>query len=228
VYALADVVGALDSAGPIEARWVLPPPAGAERGRVGLLPGSFNPPTDAHVALAEAGRRSGLDTVAYLLSKRTVNKEEVTGVPLADRLGLLSEIAERTGDAVAFVNRGLYVDLARALRAILPDAGKLVFLVGHDKIAQIFDPSYYVDREAALDELFGLASFLVAPRAEAGAAELAALLAEPANARFAGRVQPLALAEQHRHASSSRARHGTPVGLPDNVRRYLTRERPFG
>ena len=53
------------------------PPAG---GRLGLLAGSFNPPTLAHVTLAEAGWLPGrLDRVYSVLSTRTVDKEIVSG-----------------------------------------------------------------------------------------------------------------------------------------------------
>src|SRR2546423_718333 len=60
----APLVEGLDPDGPIEARWALEPPRFGDR--IGLLPGSFNPPTDAHLALAAAGRRGGLTSVAYL------------------------------------------------------------------------------------------------------------------------------------------------------------------
>jgi nicotinic acid mononucleotide adenylyltransferase len=199
-------------------------------GPIGLLPGSFNPPTDAHVALARAGRAAGLGCVYYLLSKHTVDKEGVAGIPLADRLELLSRIAAESGDGVAFANRGLYVDLARAMRRALP-AARLVFLVGHDKIVQVFDRRYYAAAggrpDAALEELFSLATFLVAPRADADGDDLAALLAEPENRRFARQVGRLALADRHRHVSSTRIRRGESGEVPPAVAEYLKRQRPF-
>lgn len=222
---MEELVASVSAQGPPDVRWIVPPPAAARR--LGLLPGSFNPPTSAHLALARAGRAAGLDAVAYLLSKRTVDKERVTGLELPERLHLLADLARADGDALAFLNRGLYVDIASTVRAALPRVD-LVFLVGHDKIVQIFDPRYYDDRERALQELFGLARFLVAPRADAGGDELAALLAEPANAPFADRVAPLALDERYRDASSTTARAGGDVDLPPGVRAYLERERPFG
>jgi nicotinamide-nucleotide adenylyltransferase len=225
VEELARLVEAVDADGAIEVRWIVEPDARARAGRVGLLPGSFNPPTDAHLALAAAGRAAGLDSVVYLLAKRTVDKERLTGLRLEERLALLGDLARPSGDAVAFVNRGLYVDQARAIRGALPEATELVFLVGHDKIVQIFDRRYYTDRDAALRELFALSSFLVAPRAEAGADQLRDLLAEPANRPFADRVRPLPLAERYRDVSSTRARAGQQSELPAIVRAYLAGER---
>ncbi|HEV8634635.1 MAG TPA: hypothetical protein VG370_10420 [Chloroflexota bacterium] len=218
------LVDALDPAGPPEAQLARP---ACVDGRIGLLPGSFNPPTDAHVALARAGRAAGLACVYYLLSKHTVDKERVTGIPLADRLGLLTRIAAESGDGVAFANRGLYVELAAAMRRALPRA-RLVFLVGHDKIVQIFDRRYYAEGDAALEELFSLATVLVAPRADADRDDLAALLAAPENRRFAPQVGPLALAERHRDASSTLVRRGESDDVPPTVAAYLTRHRPFG
>jgi nicotinic acid mononucleotide adenylyltransferase len=217
------LVDALDPAGAPEARLVR---AAGSSGPLGLLPGSFNPPTDAHVALARAGRAAGLVSVYYLLSKQTVDKERVTGIPLADRLDLLCRIAAESGDGVAFANRGLYVELAGAMRRLLPSA-RLVFLVGHDKIVQIFDRRYYADRDAALEELFGLATFLVAPRADADGDALADLLAAPENRRFAGQVAPLALGDRHRDTSSTRVRRGESGAVPSVVAEYLARQRPY-
>lgn len=218
------LVDSLDADAPAEARLAL---SAASRGRIGLLPGSFNPPTDAHRALAAAGHASGLACVYYLLSKRTVDKEHVSGIPLADRLRLLAAFALEDGDGVAFANRGLYVELAGAMRAALPEADDLVFLVGYDKIVQIFDPRYYADRGAALRELFALASFLVAPRGEFGHTALADLLVRPENRAYAARVAPLELAPEHRGASSTRVRRGESDDVPPVVGAYLRQHRPF-
>jgi nicotinamide-nucleotide adenylyltransferase len=225
--ALERLVELLDTSGPIEARLVLGLPAAAGSGRIGLLPGSFNPPTDAHVALAAAGRAARLDAVVYVLSKVTVNKEQVSGIQLADRLELLRRIAEPTKDGVAFANRGLYVDLVGALRRVLPRAQELVFLVGFDKIVQIFDPRYYDDRDAALTVLFERASFFVAPRGEADERDLAVLLNERANRRFRDRVRAVQLPEEYREASSTRVRRGEAEDVPAVVADYLERYRPF-
>jgi len=81
-------------------------------------------------------------------------------------------------------------------------------VVGFDKIEQVFDPKYYVDREAALNRLFASASFLVAARGGSARAELAALMERPANAPYAKGVAPLegAQAGAFTAASSSAVR----------------------
>ncbi|MFN8521552.1 MAG: hypothetical protein U0821_00410 [Chloroflexota bacterium] len=175
--------------------------------RVALLPGSFNPPTVAHLALARAAReRGGVDACAFVLSTNTVNKERVTGAALVDRLAMLEGCLTPGREAVLLVNRGLYVEQARLIRQRLPWIREAVFLVGFDKIVQIFDPRYYVDRDAALHELFGLTSFLVAPRERAEEAELRALLDEDGNRAFAGGVEYLPLPRDLRDVSSSTVR----------------------
>ncbi len=205
----------LDPARPPTVR-VIARPAGAPARRQAFLPGSFNPPTNAHLALAASALAAGqVDALDYLIATRTVDKEKVDGATLADRLALLSEIARaRANEGVVLVNRGLYVDQAELLRRAQPEIEELWFVVGFDKILQIFEPRYYADRDAALTRLFALARFLVAPRGTADAGDLAALLNEPRNRPFASAVQPLPLAPEYRALSSSRLRAAAHRGDP--------------
>jgi nicotinamide-nucleotide adenylyltransferase len=196
-------------------------------GALGVLCGSFNPPTDAHVALAVAGRQAGLPRVIYLLGKHTVNKSTVTGIQLADRLALLEMLAEPVGDIVAFTNAGLYVDQAESLHNAFPGITDLAFLVGHDKIVQIFDPRYYEDRERALDRLFAAARFCVAPRAGDDGEALNTLLKQPENRRYADSVTAIALDQRLRDRSSSAIRSGARHGVPPVVASFLEAWRPY-
>jgi nicotinic acid mononucleotide adenylyltransferase len=189
---------------------------------VAVLAGSFNPLTLAHLGLAEAAEAAGLGPVVFALSTQTVDKERLEGAVLEDRLLVLELVAERTpARAVALINRGLYVEQAELFRDRLPALERLVFLVGYDKIVQIFDSRYYEDREAALEQLFGLARFAVAPRGRAGQGQLAALLERPENRRFAGSVQHLDIPADLAEMSSSAARAALARGeVPD----YLAAE----
>ncbi|HEU5317852.1 MAG TPA: hypothetical protein VFX49_17200 [Chloroflexota bacterium] len=183
--------------------------------RLVALPGSFNPPHRAHTALLDAARRAvGAEAAAFVLSARTVDKEQVSGMWLEDRLWLLCRAADAVAaPSVVVTNRGLYVEQALALRALCPQLKTLTFVTGYDKIVQIFDARYYDDRDAALDELFSHAEFLVAPRGEATARDLAALLALPENVRYAPKVGSLAVEPSLAEVSSTRAR--AQVGLDD-------------
>ena len=169
------------------------------RQRILLIPGSFNPLTWAHVALATNAWLTlnpigGERPVAYYLwsgAISTVAKEQVERAAWADRLAQLVTLTRASihQSGVVLFNKGLYLDQARALRTMVHPESELVIVVGFDKIVQIFDERYYEDRDAALHELFSLARMLVAPRDSAGDEELRALLDQPENRPFADRVE---------------------------------------
>jgi len=231
---LRDTVASLDPNGPPTAREIAGPDLTRVQ-RIGVLPGSFNPVTNAHLALADVALASGqIDVVAYLLATRTVDKERIEGASLPDRLLCLESIVStRRRECVLVASRGLYVDLASLLRESWPNLEELWFVVGFDKIVQIFDPRYYVNIDAALDRLFNNASFLVAPRGTEGAGELAALLATPRNRRYAGQVKLLDLPEAFRSISSTQFRvaarsHQLAVGVPSIVEQFSDATGAYG
>ena len=171
--------------------------------RLAILPAAFNPPTRAHVGLANAALATGaFDRLLFALSMRTVNKERSEGASLDERLTMLRLLVQDNERLAAVLwNRGLYVDQAAlAHQALAPAA--LTFVVGFDKILQILDPRYYADRDAALDRLFSLARFLVAPRDGAGRAELDALFARPENRGYRSGVRYLPLLTLDKEAQS--------------------------
>ncbi len=161
---------------------------------VAVVAGSFNPATTAHLSLCDGALRQPDVGVVWLsLAVHTVDKEQVAGATLEDRLCMLEMLVEsRPNVGVVLCNRGLYVEQAEALQRMLVAAGQeLVFVVGFDKIEQILDPRYYADREASLDRLFGIARFLVAKRGTYGAQALDDLLAQKANRPYRGRIAAL-------------------------------------
>lgn len=185
--------------------------------RIGIFAGSFNPLTRAHVALVNAARRAAdLDVVVWACAVASVDKERVERAALVDRLAQMRAfVAGRRRDALVLLNRGLYVDEARTIHTLLMPAASLVFLVGFDKIEQIFDHRYYANRDAALHTLFSLAEVLVAPRADAGADALAALLAQPENRQFARHVRYLDVSPSYALDSSTEARALAEQTFPD-------------
>lgn len=176
--------------------------------RVGLFAGSFNPLTQAHVALVNAARRlAGLDVIVWACAAASVDKERVERATLVDRLAQMRAfVATRRYETLVLLNRGLYVDEARMIRSLLAPEADLVILVGFDKIVQIFDSRYYRDRDATLRDLFSLASILVAPRNDDGAEALTTLLAQPENRPFAEHVRNLDAPPTWAHDSSTEAR----------------------
>jgi nicotinic acid mononucleotide adenylyltransferase len=217
--------------------WAVADPRSREpRGHIIVFPGSFNPPTLAHLAMlrqarAYARRRVGGHWQVYAaLSRHIVDKEAVERMTLLDRVVLLERVMDRyvKHAGVLLLNRGLYVEQAQGIRAAFPEVRQLLFLIGFDKIVQILDPRYYDDRDGALRELFGLARLLVAPRREDGAGELRELLARPANRPFARFIYPLPLADRYRDISSTDARAAATLDIvPREVCDFIQRTRPY-
>jgi nicotinamide-nucleotide adenylyltransferase len=125
---------------------------------VGVYPGSFDPPTIAHLAIAEAARdQGGLDRVVLAVSRVALGKEGTrTGPLLEDRLAVLEAIGARLGWlGVTVTNQQLIADVSAGYDAVV---------VGADKWAQIMDPAWY-DSVAARDAAVArLPRLLLAPR----------------------------------------------------------------
>lgn len=174
---------------------------------VAILPGAFNPPTLAHLELARAARDRGFDAVLFSVGTRTIDKENALGLSVAERLDVLSRLCRhepRLG--VVVQNRGLYVEQAEAIGALLGPDCEITFVVGMDKVPQIFDPRYYDDVERSLSALFAGARLLVAAR---GALDRDALdrWLEAAHARpHAARLDWLELDPRWRDVSATAVR----------------------
>ena len=126
--------------------------------RVGVYPGSFNPPTVAHIAIAAAAREQrSLDRVVLVLSRSPINKEHVDRPLFEHRVDVLrAEAARHRWLDVEITDARLLVDIAR---------GYDVLVMGADKWAQVNDPAYYDDDPAARDAaLAALPALAIAPR----------------------------------------------------------------
>ena len=116
---------------------------------IGAYPGTFDPPTVAHLAIAEAAlRQGGLDRVCLVVSQSPLGKDPA--VPsLEHRLSVLEVIASsRPWLDVAVTSDQLIADLARGYDAVI---------MGTDKWQQVCDPVWYGGsvraRDAVLDSL---------------------------------------------------------------------------
>ena len=213
-----------------EPQALIVPGSPAPEGGIIVFPGSFNPPTTAHLAMLKQARHfaylRGHMEVYAAFSKHIVDKETVERPLLLDRIVLLDALLRRhlrhTG--IMLFNRGLYVEQAESVRASFPKVTKLYFLIGFDKIVQILDPRYYDNRDAALHELFALAELLVAPRGSAGAEALSKLLDQPENRQFASHIHALPLSAVYRDVSSTRIRENLDAHeqeVPPEVERFM-------
>lgn len=226
IFALRALYDVPDPASPPSIATFAPPgPCRA----VALLPGSFNPPTAAHMLLGERALSEGFDCVLLLLARNTVGKEP-SGLIAEDRL-LAMRAAANSTLGVAVGSHGLYADQAEAARALYPNA-EIAFLVGSDKVVQIFQSDWYEDRDEALERLFGLAHLVVAPRSDQGEL-LREVLEARENRRFADAVSVLRLHPAVSDLSSTRVRGllrsgAAPAGLvPPSVAELLSAMRAF-
>jgi nicotinic acid mononucleotide adenylyltransferase len=194
---------------------VLWPYAPGSPASVGLVSGSFDPMTLAHAALADALADTA-DLVLFLYSPGTLAKEPGPGgdpgAPLLDPrdrvASLLAYCRSRPGRGVALCSHGLYADQAEAAGRAFPASG-IVFGLGSDKVAQLLDPGWYDNREAALDRLFSTARVAYAVR-EGEEDRLSVALGEAS--RWRDRLEPLALPPELAGLSSRRIREEVAGG----------------
>ena len=102
--------------------------------RVAAYPGTFDPPTIAHLAVAEAALVTcPVDRVELVLSRDPIGKSAPT--PLHERLGAIDALrADRPWLSVAVTDHRLIADVCE---------GYDVVVMGADKWAQVLDPSYH-------------------------------------------------------------------------------------
>jgi nicotinic acid mononucleotide adenylyltransferase/predicted RNA-binding protein with PIN domain len=126
---------------------------------IGVYPGSFDPPTIAHVAIAEAAvHHAGLERLDFALSQVALGKEDRAGVEARRRV-LARLVDGRPELAVVVTDAQLIAEIAR---------GYDVVVMGADKWAQVNDVAWY-DSPAARDAaLAALPRVLVVPRSGFG------------------------------------------------------------
>lgn len=125
--------------------------------RRAVYPGSFDPPTIAHVHLADTAiGQLELTRVDFAISARTLGKDDARLTPIDDRIDQLTAIA---GDdprlGVIVTADSLLADIAE---------GYDVVILGADKWHQVLDPVWYGDIEGRDEALRRLPTVALAPR----------------------------------------------------------------
>lgn len=129
--------------------------------RLGILPGTFNPITVAHVALARAAL-SHVDEVVYVLP-RVFPHKPYDRASFAQRVQLLLAAAgEDPGFSVAAADGGLFVEIAAECRAAYGNHVAFTFLCGRDAAERIVNWDY--GRPGALGDMLRQFDLLVAAR----------------------------------------------------------------
>ena len=108
----------------------------AHSSRLGILPGTFNPVTVAHLALAQAAAGC-VDEVLFVLPRMFPHKQ-YTGATFDERLELLGlALASFPHFSIAASDSGLFVDTANECRAAYGPEVRLTFLCGRDAAERI-------------------------------------------------------------------------------------------
>ena len=129
--------------------------------RLGVLPGSFNPATVAHLALGQAAL-SVVDEVVFVLPRQFPHKT-YSGASLEQRMELLSlALAAHPRFSAAVSEKGLFVEIAQECQDAYGTDVRLSFLCGRDAAERIVDWDY--GRPGAFTEMLRKFDLLVAAR----------------------------------------------------------------
>ncbi|HVP48341.1 MAG TPA: hypothetical protein VMT32_17225 [Bryobacteraceae bacterium] len=175
--------------------------AAGEPRALGVLPAAFNPPTRAHLALAQAAL--GLvDEVLFVLPREFPHKSYIETNFDQRRDMLLAATEGQPQYSVAASDRGLFVEIAEECRDAYGDDVRLMFICGRDAAERIMGWDYGApDAFLRMLERFEL---LVAPRC--GDLRLPE--------EMEGRIQLLAVSEDLSTVSATAVRERIRRGEP--------------
>jgi nicotinate-nucleotide adenylyltransferase len=128
--------------------------------KVGILAGSFNPPTVAHLELAKAAS-AHVDLIACVVP-RVLPHKEYSGATLEQRVEMLEAAGLAIPHSIASTSQGLFIDIAREFREHYGNGTRLFFICGRDAAERILDWDY--GRPGVVEEMLREFELLVAPR----------------------------------------------------------------
>lgn len=125
--------------------------------RRGVYPGSFNPPTVAHLAIARAAfEQRNLDAVDLTVSRVALAKETVVRPPFDERVDVIRQsVADIDWLSVVVTDAQLVADIAD---------GYDVVIMGADKWEQLQDPVFYDSPDHQATALASLPELAIAAR----------------------------------------------------------------
>ncbi len=168
---------------------------------LGVLAGTFNPPTRAHIALARAAL-GVVDEVLFVLP-RVFPHKGWEGARFEDRLRMLEAAAgAEPRFSIAASEKGLFIEIARECRQAYGPGVELYFLCGRDAAERIVNWDY--GRPGAFLEQLREYQLLVAPRRGAY---------EPPP-EMSGRIHSLAVAADYGAVSATEVRRRIKNGEP--------------
>jgi len=169
--------------------------------KLGILAGTFNPPTRAHLALA--GTALGVVQEVLFVLPRIFPHKSYEGASFRDRLRMLESVVEgEPRYSIGSTERGLFIEIARECRAAYGPDAELFFLCGRDAAERIVQWDY--GQPDAIQEQLREFQLLVAPRAGRY---------EPPTA-LRGRIHGLAMTPDYDEVSATEARERIRRGEP--------------
>jgi nicotinic acid mononucleotide adenylyltransferase/predicted RNA-binding protein with PIN domain len=167
--------------------------------RRGVFPGSFDPLTVAHLAIADAAlEQGGLDRLDLAVSRSPLAKEPAAQQPVETRLAAIRRAATtRPWLGAIATDAQLVTDIARGYDAVI---------MGADKWAQVRDPAWY-----AYD----------ANKRDAALAALPRVLVVPRDGFVVEGAETLSVGADHAAVSSTRARAGERHLIAPEARRRI-------
>jgi nicotinate (nicotinamide) nucleotide adenylyltransferase len=168
---------------------------------LGLFPGTFNPPTLAHLALARAALAC-VDEVVFVLPRAFPHKR-YEGASFEDRVRMLeAALADEPRFSIAATAGGLFIEIARECRAAYGPLPELYFLCGRDAAERIVNWDY--GAPGVFAEQLREYHLLVAPRQ--------GVYAPPSDC--GARIHSLALKQDYDELSASEVRARIARGDP--------------
>jgi len=168
--------------------------------KLGVLAGSFNPPTVAHKELVYAAGFH-VDEVLCVVPSVLPHKEYF-GATLEQRVEMLEAAKLIEFCSIASSEKGLFIDIARECREHYGADTRLLFVCGRDAAERILTWDY--GRPGVVEEMLREFELLVAERAGEFQAP----------AEFQHRIHPLGLRGAHDGVSSTDVRERIARGEP--------------
>ena len=129
--------------------------------RLAIFPGTFNPPTNAHLALAGEALRLA-DEVVFVLPRAFPHKPYI-GASFEERIVMLREaLPPDQPYSIAACDGGLFVEIAAECRAAYGPAVDLSFLCGRDAAERILNWDY--GRPGVVADMLSRFALMVASR----------------------------------------------------------------
>jgi nicotinate (nicotinamide) nucleotide adenylyltransferase len=127
---------------------------------LGILAGSFNPPTIAHFELASAAGFH-VDEVVCVVPRAFPHKR-YDGATLEQRIDMLGLWELMIPHSIATSDRGLFIDIARECRTHYDTDTRIYLICGRDAAERILTWDY--GRPGVVKEMLAEVELLVAPR----------------------------------------------------------------